>query len=414
MQGPTDESALLLDELLRHSVRAALFEVMADEVEALCGPKHRPNHDSPCRRAGSERGVAYLKGGREEIRRPRVRHEEDGEVRLSSYEAVSKQSRLFEQIVAQVGEGMSSRSAAKLSGKSLSKSTISRAWIDKSREQLDLFRGRDLSACRWLAIHIDGVFLGDEKCVVVALGIDEEGNKQMLDFEEGPSENATVVGSLIERLVKRSFAPTEGRRLLVCRDGSAAIDKAVRAHWPDAVVQECLVHAQRNVRDKVRKRDKADVDRHFAALRSAEGKEAGEEAFEELHEWLSERNAAALALGERRDALLAVHRLGVPSTLNITFLSTNCIENAIRNWREATGNVKRWQEKGDMVSRWMASGLLWAEGGFHKVRHAQDLPHLAAALEHSAAASGSATPSPPASAPSSSAGEKKPCPPSQT
>jgi hypothetical protein len=32
------------------------------------------------------------------------------------------------------------------------------------------------------------------------------------------------------------------------------------------------------------------------------------------------------------------------------------------------------------VPRWMASGLLWAEAGFRKIRHAEDLPRLAAAL----------------------------------
>jgi len=51
-----------------------------------------------------------------------------------------------------------------------------------------------------------------------------------------------------------------------------------------------------------------------------------------------------------------------------------------RNWREATGNIKRWSEKEDMVPRWMAAGLLWAEAGFRKIRHAEDLPRLAAAL----------------------------------
>ncbi|MCB1130338.1 MAG: hypothetical protein KDN05_04360 [Verrucomicrobiae bacterium] len=95
-----------------------------------------------------------------------------------------------------------------------------------------------------------------------------------------------------------------------------------------------------------------------------------------MNSWiLSERNAAAaLVLRGRKDALLAFHRLDLPSTLNITFLSTNLIENVLRNRREATGNVKRWNEKEDMVPRWVASGLLWAETGFRKIRHAEDLP----------------------------------------
>jgi transposase-like protein len=34
---------------------------------------------------------------------------------------------------------------------------------------------------------VDGVFPGKESCVVVALAIDIDGNKHLLDFEEGSS-----------------------------------------------------------------------------------------------------------------------------------------------------------------------------------------------------------------------------------
>ena len=111
----------------------------------------------------------------------------------------------------------------------------------------------------------------------------------------------------------------------------------------------------------------------------------------------------------RKDALLAFHRLDVPSTLNVTFLSTNLIENVLRNWREATGNVKRWNEKQDMVPRWMASGLLWAEAGFRKIRHAEDLPWLAAALSLSAPSSAPANAVASSCAASDSAGQFEPC-----
>jgi hypothetical protein len=112
---------------------------------------------------------------------------------------------------------------------------------------------------------------------------------------------------------------------------------------------------------------------------------------------------------ERREGLLAFQRLNVPATLNTTFVSTNLIENVIRNWRAQSGNVKRWNEKEDMVSRWMASGLLWAEAGFRKVRHAGDLPQLAAALSPGAASSAAADAATSSSAPGDSAGQEKAC-----
>ena len=322
-----------------------------------------------------ETGVAYLDGGKEEIRRPRVRHETDGEVRLATYEAASSPMGLFEQIVASVAQGLPVRGVERVTGKAVSKSAASRMWAEKSREQLELLRSRPLDDADWLSVLIDGVWLAREICVVVAVGIDIAGNKRVLDFEQGTSENTTVVTSLIERLAVRGVKAGEGRRLLVQRDGSQAIETAVRRVWPDAIQQECLVHAHSNLRDKLRRRDRADLDVQFKKLRESQGRQAGEEAFDELLDFVSERNAAAaLVLRGRKDALLAFHRLDVPSTLNITFLSTNLIENVLRNWREATGNVKRWNEKEDMVPRWVASGLLWAETGFRKIRHAEDLP----------------------------------------
>jgi len=391
-------------EMMRGAVRAGLLEAMKEEVNAICGPRYRPDPESPVRRAGSEKGVAYVDGGKEDIIRPRVREKDGREVRLATYEAASSPQGLFDQIVEAVAQGLPVRGCARTMNKALSKSEISRMWVEKSREQLEALRTRPLGATQWLALVIDGVWLNRELCVVVAIGIESDGSKWVLDFEEGPSENAAVVSSLLDRIKVRGFGPSEKRRLLVLRDGSEAIESAVKRHWPQSVRQECLVHAHSNLREKVRLRDRAEVDRLFKNLRESQGKEAGQEAFDDLVDFVSERNAAAaLTLNKRRDALLAFHRLEVPSTLNVTFLSTNLIENALRNWRAASGNVKRWNEKKDMVSRWMAAGLLWAEAGFQKIRHAEDLPKLALALELSATDSAAIAAS--SSAPSSNATE---------
>jgi len=392
MQGDGKEASEIFNAMMRQAVRAGLYEMMAEEVESLCGPRYRPDPDSPFRRAGSEKGVAYLDGGREAVVRPRVRRDGGGEVELDSYRAASSQRNLFESIVAAVAEGLTQRGAERARGGAVGKSTVSRMWVEKSREQLGLLRDRPLDDADWLCLLVDGVWLSAEICVVVAVGIGTDGNKRVLDFEEGVSENATTVGALLARLKARGVEEKPERALLVLRDGSAAIASGVTKLWPGAVQQECLVHAHSNLRDKIRRRDRADLDNLFKSLRQSQGREAGEEAFEDLAEFVAERNAAAaLALARRKESLLAFHRLDVPSTLNTTFLSTNLIENVLRNWREATGNVKRWNCQSDMVARWMASGLLWAEAGFRKVRGHEDLPALAKAL----ARHGAARPTPP-------------------
>lgn len=382
-QASENEAVEILQQTLRQSVRLALFEAMEQEVNALCGSKYKPS-ESDYKRSGSEKGSVYLEGQKEVIRRPRVRNSE-GEVQLEVYQAASTQKNLFSEVVSYMEQGLSGRGAARAKPNGLSKSAASRMWQEKSLEQLDLLRTRSLKEHALIALMIDGVRLTNEVWIIVAMGIDSEGNKLMLDFEEGSSESATAVGGLIDRLKSRGVDSSDQQPLLVVRDGSKAIKKAVSKHWPNAVQQECLVHMQRYTRDKLRVRDRSDFDNHYTNLRNAHGKEAGEEAFANLLDFLSERNAvASLALKARKLDLLSLHQLNVPSTLNVTFLSTNVIENAFRNWREATGNVKRWSLKNDMVSRWSASGMLWAESGFNKIRYASDLKSLATALSASA------------------------------
>ncbi len=387
LQGDEKQASELFNEMMRKSVRLGLLAALEEEVASLCGPKYQPASDSPCCRAGSEKGSAYINGEREEITRPRVRHEDDGEVVLNTYRAARSQRNLFADVTSAMLEGMSSRSVSRHTKGAISKSAASRMWVEKSMEQLDQLRSRPLDQHDFITIQIDGVSAG-EQMIILAVGIDREGRKHALDFEVGSSESKSVVSALLERLKKRGVNEPEERRLLVIRDGSAAIKSAVKKHWPEALQQECLIHQERNVLEKLRRRDRAEGIGYFKRLREAQGKEAGEEAFEELVDFVSERNAAAaLALNERREALLTVHRLEVPSTLNATLLNTNIIENMIRNWRAATGNVKLWNEKETMVPRWAASGMLWAEAGFRKVRGYRDLGALSAALATSSPSS---------------------------
>jgi transposase-like protein len=75
-------------------------------------------------------------------------------------------------------------------------------------------------------------------------------------------------------LIERGFTPS--RRLLAVLDGSAALKKAVRKFFPDAEIQRCLVHKERNIRARLSKRDWGELARHFKRLRQVQGAEAAE------------------------------------------------------------------------------------------------------------------------------------------
>ncbi len=50
----------------------------------------------------------------------------------------------------------------------------------------------------------------------------------------------------------------------------------------------------------------------------------------------------------------------MPAPLNVTFLSTNHIENVMRNSRGMLDKVYRWNSKTDQLERWMGVALLRA------------------------------------------------------
>ena len=64
----------------------------------------------------------------------------------------------------------------------------------------------------------------------------------------------------------------------------------------------------------------------------------------------------------------------------MTFLSTNHIENVMRNSRGMIDKVCRWNPKTDQLTRWMGVALLRAQKGFRRVRGHKELADLAAAL----------------------------------
>ena len=382
LQAGIEDFKGVFQEQIRTMVRNGLLDLMAQEVTDLCGRSQHPE-GGIFRRAGTEAVTIRTTSGKEKIAKRRVRAmQEDGsemEVRLNTYEEIRSARGLFDEILEGMCHGASSSGVGKMTD--MSKGTVARAWKERSNELLTAFRARDLSGIDVLAVYLDGVFPGKERCVVVAMAIDVNGLKHLLDFEEGSSESAEVVTGLLERVTRRGLVVGRDRRVLVLRDGSAAIAKAVSGFWPDAVQQECLVHVERVVCAKLSYKHKRGFVEMMNVLRGVQGEAAGEEAFDGVLKYVKERNFAAFeALSARRDGILAFHRLNVPATLNVTFLSTNHIENVMGNARGTIGRVCRWHDETNQLARWMSVALLRAQSGFRRVLGHKELPDLVTAL----------------------------------
>jgi len=381
-------------EYLRGATREMLVNVMAEEVTRLCGAAYHPTREAEFYRAGSAEGYAYIEARREDIVRPRVRQREEEaateEVTLESYTAAQDASEAQRLLLEALVAAGSMRKVGKVvhNQRGSSKSYVSRLWQKVGREKFSELRHRPLDVDAegeprdWLALMLDGVSLAKDLLAVVAVGITTEGRKVVLDFELGASENATAASALVARVVERGFAPSGDRPLLVVLDGSEALRKAVMKHFPKARIQRCLVHKERNLKRYLARRDWPELNDHFDRLRKAQGAQAALEVLRELDAFLKRKNAAARqSLHEAGLDLIRIHLLDTPSTLHRSLLSTNMIENTIRNFRHSSGRVNRWRVETDQAARWLATGLLSAEEGFQRLSHYGDLPVLLAHLK---------------------------------
>jgi transposase-like protein len=384
-QVSSEDAGQIFRDHLRGLVRQMISEVMASEVNELCGPKHKPS-DSDHFRAGSSSGRILLEGEREAVVRPRVRKRIDEssseEVVLATYEAARDPSQLQDSIVTALMHGVSTRDVEKIKPNSpgVGRSNVSRHWKSVGHKFVDELRGRDLSKENWAVVMLDGIRLSKDQLAVAAIGITTEGRKHVLDFELGSSESAEVAKDLMRRLMKRGFHCD--RPLLAVLDGSDALRLAVKEFFPDAIVQRCLVHKERNIRSKLSKKHWGELARLFKRLREVQGKDAALEVVGELKSFLKGKNAESLkSLEEAGEDLIALQSLNVPNTLHRSLLSTNAIENSFRNTRNKLGRVTRFRAETDQATRWLSFALLEAEKGFRRISGYGDMPALIAALE---------------------------------
>jgi putative transposase len=363
--------------------------MMAADVDVLCGPRGRHDPERNATRHGSEAGSVTLGGRRLAMRRPRVRASDgSGELPVASYQSFSGTEVLGHKAMEQMLAGLSTRryqvglepvgeQIAAEAG-STSKSAVSRRFVRATEAALTDLMSADLSGLDLVAFMVDGVHFADHVCVV-ALGITIDGTKVPLAIEEGSTENATLVRSLIVGLRERGLDVTGP--VLAVLDGSKALARAVQDVFDHPVIARCQLHKIRNVRDRLPQTLRTIVERRMRAAYHADSALAAQAELEALATELDKTHpGAAASLREGLPETLTILRLGVPPTLARTLRSTNCIESMIEICREHAKNVKNWKD-GQMALRWAAAGMLEAGKQFRRVNGHLHLPALRAALE---------------------------------
>ena len=331
---------------------------------------------------GTQLGYVVFHGRKVPVPRPRLRQKDGGEAALESYQLFQQDGRMQRAVARKLLRQVSTRNYAGaiddcLEGYGVAKSSVSRHWQVATAAELEKLCQREVPK-NLVALLIDGKHFRSQ-CLVVALGVDQAGQKHVLGLWHGATENSTVVRELLADLRERGL-DTEAA-ILVVLDGGKALHKGVREVFGErALIQRCRVHKLRNVLEHL-PREK----RQQAAwrLRGAWAKATADEALKELKacvKWLDPISpCAARSLEEGLEETLTLHRLGLNELLRKSLSSTNLIESCFARAEAWTGRVKRWRNA-KMVLRWGAAALLVAEKGFRRIRGHEHLTELIVAL----------------------------------
>jgi len=354
-------------------VLAAMME--ADRI-ALCGVKGVPDADRSAVRGGSTRSAVVLGGQRIGIKRPRARDVDAGEMELPSFAWAAGADPLDAATMAAIAAGVSMRRYASTleelpppeQALSVSKSATSRRFVALSEEQL----------LQWLSRSLHKLDRG--RVILVALGIDAQGNKHVLGLHEGSTESTRVVRSLLSDLVERGLDADRARLWVI--DGGKALRRAiVDCFGATALVQRCQEHKRRNVIEHLPEELHASVGRAMRDAWDSVNAELAKKQLQRLATSLQAKHpGAAASLREGLEETLTVQALGITGALYRTLRTTNPIENLNGSIAHYTRNVKRWRD-GQMTLRWVASALSDAKDHFRKLRGHRDMKQLTAALD---------------------------------
>jgi transposase-like protein len=192
----------------------------------------------------------------------------------------------------------------------ISKSQVSRICQDID-QQVQAFLSRPLQEAGYAYVYLDATYLKGRlgkalqvcsRAVVVAMGVNADGRRELLGLKVGDSESEAFWAEFITSLKERGLA---GVRLVIS-DAHVGLNKAIRRQLQGCVWQRCRVHFARNLLQRVPRAHQGMV---TAALRSVFAQESAAEVlsrWDDLAASLAERfPRAAELMAEAREDVLA-------------------------------------------------------------------------------------------------------------
>lgn len=269
-----------LDEVVRSTVEATLNQLLDEEADRIAGAgKYERTAQRRDTRAGSYQRKLQTKAGEVELTVPRLRNLPLETAIIERYKR--RESSVEEALIEMYLAGVSMRRVEDITealwGTRVSASAGS-GMAQKVYGQIEQWRSRKLTG-EHAYVYLDGIWLkrswgGEMKnvAVLIAIGVDAEGYREVLDVAEGTKEDAASWRNFLRSLKERGL---HGVKLFIT-DKCLGLVESLAEFYPDAAWQRCVVHWYRNVMTAVPQGKVREVVAMLKAIHAQEDRQEAE------------------------------------------------------------------------------------------------------------------------------------------
>ena len=261
----------------------------------------------------------------------------------------------------------------------ITKSSVSRKFVQASAQKLKEFQQRDLSGQDIIAIFMDGKSFADNE-LIIALGVNLRGEKVILGMIESYTENYKVCREFLQGLCQRGL--NTHHKILFVIDGAKGLRKGIEVTFgKQALIQRCQWHKRENVVAYLPVSQQAVFRKKLQKAYQQPTYSQAKKQLSAVRQELTLLNQSAIAsLDEGLEETLTLHRLGIFPLIGLSFKTTNAIESLNSHLQRYTGRVTYWKNS-PQRQRWVAAALLEIEPSLRKVMGYKHLPALRDAME---------------------------------
>jgi len=261
LSGNAHGMRLLVQQAVNQFLQAELSEHLQADPGERTGERRGYRNGSYARRITTRVGTIELE----------VPRDRDGTFRTELFERFQRSERaLVLALMDMVVHGVATRKVATITetlcGHSFSKSTVSRLSADLDAV-VEAWRNRPLSGKKYPFVIADAMYIKVRRegrvrstAVLIAVGIGEDGYREVLGVQTSISETRAAWSGFLGRLRERGLRGID----YTVSDAHEGLVDALREHVPRSTWQRCQAHFMRNVLDVTPKKHR---DRMVTLLR---------------------------------------------------------------------------------------------------------------------------------------------------